>query len=70
MDAASGREQVVARAPRDAAKLKLALGGRFAFASVGARERESRVTFYRFARREKSVALLFEHPRVATSLDE
>ena len=45
VDAASRREQVVARAPRDSAKLKLAFGGRFAFARVGAREREARVTF-------------------------
>src|SRR4051812_3436728 len=70
VNTAARSEQVVARAPGDAAKLKLSFGGRFAFARVGAREREARVTFYRFARGEQSVALLFMHPRVAASLDE
>lgn len=57
VDATARDKQVVARAPRDSAQLQLALGGRFLFARVAARERESRVTLDALARGEERVPL-------------
>lgn len=68
--AAPGSQKVVARAPSDAAKLKLALRRRFVFFSGGAREREPRITLDALARGEERVALLLAQPCVAARLDE
>lgn len=68
--AAPGCKKVVARAPRDAAKLKLALRRRFLFVGGSAREREPRVTLYALARGEERVALLLAQTRVAARLGE
>lgn len=70
VDAAARRQKVVARAPRDAAKLKLALGRRFVLVGGSARERETGVALDALARREQSVALLLARPRVVAGFDE
>ena len=68
--AATGSQEVVARAPRDAAEFELALGRRFIFVGGSAREREPRVTLDAFARGEERVTLLLAHTRVAAGFDE
>ena len=68
--AAPGDGEVVARAPRDAAKLKLALRRRVRLARVCARERETGVALYALARGEERVALRFAEPAFAARLKQ
>lgn len=68
--ASTGSQEVVARAPRDAAEFELALARRFLSVGGSARERESRITLDALARGEEHVALLLAHPRIAASFDE
>lgn len=70
VDAAARGQEVVARAPRDAAELKLALRRRLFFVGRGARERETGVALYALARGEERVALPLAEPRFAARIDE